>query len=78
MSGGSLTACCTPVNRGSITPTIVTGTLLTRTTLPTIEGSLPKRALQYFELITATGDADGVSSSGTIVRPMRVPTPSSW
>jgi ATP-dependent helicase HrpA len=35
-----------------------------------------KRVCQYFELITMTGGAVGLSSSGRIVRPMRALTPS--
>ena len=42
-----------------MTPTIVTGTLLKRTALPTICGSPPKRECQYRVLITATGEALG-------------------
>ena len=52
-----------------MTPTIVTGTLLNWTTLPTTCGSLPNRDRQYRALITATGGRVGRSSSGTMVRP---------
>ena len=75
MSGGVATGCCMPVNCGGRTPTIVTGTLLTRTFLPMTFGSVPKRECQYFELMTATGGAVGESSSGRIVRPMRAVIP---
>src|SRR4051794_12214545 len=60
MSGGSAIGCWTPVKSGGSTPTIVTGTLFTRTVLPTTEASLPNRACQYFELMTATGGDVGV------------------
>jgi len=46
------------------------------TTLPTTPGSPPKRERQYFALITATGEADGVSSSGRSVRPGFAVSPS--
>ena len=69
MSGPSRTACCTSTRSGEITPTIVTGTLLSSTTLPMTSGSPPNRLRQKRALITATGGAVGWSSSGTIVRP---------
>ena len=78
MSGASPTGCCTPVKSGGSTPTIVTATLLTRIVLPTTAGSVMKRVCQYFELITMTGGAVGLSSSGRIVRPIRAVTPSAW
>ena len=77
-SGGSSTACVTPVNSGGSTPTIVTGTLLTATGVPTTPGLPPNRDIQYLWLITATGAAAGRSSSGVIVRPIRAVTPSAW
>ena len=76
MSGGLATGCCTPLNVGTITPTMVIGTLLTLMALPTTAGSVPNRECQYFELMTATGVAVGRSSSGRMVRPMRAVTPS--
>jgi hypothetical protein len=75
-SGGSPTGCWMPVNPGSMTPTIVSGTPLTLTVRPTTFGSAPNRTFQYFELMTATGGAVGLSSSGRIVRPSRARTPS--
>ena len=67
-----------PLKCGAITPTMVTGTLLTLMTLPTTAGSVPNRECQYLLLMTATGVAVGRSSSGRIVRPMRAGTPSIW
>src|SRR5262245_66382136 len=78
MSDSSATGCCTPVNSGDSTPTTVTRTLLILMVLPTVAGSLPNRVCQYFELIIATGGAEGRSSSGRIVRPSRALTPSIW
>ena len=61
-----------------MTPTMVIGVLLKRTTLPMTCGSLPNRFRQYRSLITATGGASGRSSSGTIVRPGEALRPSIW
>src|ERR1700730_931615 len=75
-SGGSSTGCSTPVNSDGNTPTIVIGTLLTRTGVPTTPGLPPNRDIQYLWLITPTGAAVGRSSSGVMVRPIHAATPS--
>ena len=67
-----------PANSCGSTPTIVTGTPFMMTTLPTAFGLPPNRSRQYFALITATGGASALSSSGTIVRPRCALTPSIW
>jgi hypothetical protein len=77
-SGASAIGCWMPLNSGGRTPTMVTSTSFILTVLPTTLASVPKRECQYFELITATGGAVGLSSSGPKVRPSRALMPSIW
>jgi hypothetical protein len=58
-----------PVKLAGVIPTTVTGLLLTVMTRPTAAGSLPSRLRQNASLTTATGGADGWSSSSVIRRP---------
>ena len=46
ISGPSRKTCCTPTISGEMTPTMVIGVLLKRTTLPMTCGSLPNRFRQ--------------------------------